>query len=167
MMTQLPKLKTIKGGKPKEVEVLTLEQLEVGVDLLEEVEVEGDLPMETKTGIEKGKKSMKNGIRNKTLALMIKEVENTGLKITGEGVEIDQIDPIKTPNQIIMTEIMMTEIMMIGKEQEALHQVEEEIETDMRRETTVPAMRRGEKEEEEEEAEAIAQMIETGGDTIA
>ena len=169
MMTQPLRMKITRIRNPQEVEATAEEQPEVGVDLLEEEEVGGDLLIETKTGIEKEKKNMKNGIKNRTLALMTKEVENTGLKITGGGTELDQIDPmmtpIMTPNQNTMTETMMTEVMMIGKEQEALHQVEEEIETDMRRETTVPAMRR--EEEEEEEAGAIAQITETVGDTIA
>ena len=95
MMTQPLRMKITKGRNPKEVEATAEEQPEVGVDLLEEEEVGGDLLIETKTGIEKEKKNMKNGIKNRTLALMTKEVENTGLKITGGGTEIDQTDPMK------------------------------------------------------------------------
>ena len=97
MKSQPLKRKTIKGEKPKGGEVLTQEQLEVGVDLPEEVEVGGDLHTKTKTGTEKGKRSMMNGTKNKTLAPMTKEVKNTGWKTTGEGTKTDQIDHMMTP----------------------------------------------------------------------
>ena len=64
-------------------------------------------------------------------------------------------------------ETMKKETMMVGEDQEALHPVEEEIETDMKGETTVPAMRIEGKEEEGEGVEVTAQLIEAAGDTIA
>ena len=64
-------------------------------------------------------------------------------------------------------ETMKKETMMVGEDQEALHQVEEEIGTDMKGEITAPAMRIEGKEEEAEGVEVIAQLIEAAGDTIA
>ena len=162
-------LKTPRGERVREAGAPTLEQLEVGVDLLQEVG--GDPLTEAKTGTEKRKENTENGIGIKPLVLEIRETERQGLKTPGGRVETDQIDLIETPketptgdlnqnNQAIMKEIMMT-----GKGQEAPH-LEEETEIDMRRETVAPAMRRR-KEEEEGEAEATAQMIEVGGDIIA